>query len=222
MSDRIHDFLDGDLPREGLTFPERARLAALEAAVDEVAGPLRAAAPPDLARRVMERLPEMEPAPSAAGRISAAWGRAAGWLWSPRELTLTIPFRPGLALAGACAAAFLALQLPLPLPRTPVPGVAVQAADEAPPLYVQFRLEAPGASQVALAGSFTKWEPAYELRETAPGVWSALVPLTPGVHDYVFVVDGAEWVADPGAPRVQDPFGGTNSRLFLPVPERSV
>ena len=89
-------------------------------------------------------------------------------------------------------------------------------------LYVQFRLEAPEASTVRLAGSFNGWKPTYELREAAPGVWTALVPLDPGVYDYTFVVDGKQWVPDPYAPQVDDSFGGTNSRLFLPAPAGSV
>ena len=84
-------------------------------------------------------------------------------------------------------------------------------------VYVQFRLESPQAQQVALAGTFTGWQPTLQLEETEPGVWSALVPLKPGVHDYVFVVDGERWVPDPHAPQqVDDSFGGTNSRISLP------
>jgi 1,4-alpha-glucan branching enzyme len=85
---------------------------------------------------------------------------------------------------------------------------------------VQFRLQAPGAARVALAGSFTGWKPEYELHESEPGTWTALVPLKPGVHDYTFVVDGHEWIPDPNAPQVADDFGGRNSRLFLPAPGR--
>ena len=55
----------------------------------------------------------------------------------------------------------------------------------------------------------------------APGVWTITVPLTQGVHDYAFVVDGRQWIPDPYAPRVDDGFGGTNSRLTLLLPETS-
>jgi hypothetical protein len=68
---------------------------------------------------------------------------------------------------------------------------------------------------VMLAGSFTEWQPAYELVETTPGVWTVLVALQPGVHDYAFIIDGESWVADPAAPSVDDGFGGSNSRLAL-------
>jgi 1,4-alpha-glucan branching enzyme len=72
---------------------------------------------------------------------------------------------------------------------------------------------------VQLAGSFTNWEPRYELRQAAPGIWTITVPLTQGVHDYAFVVDGEQWVADPYAPQIGDGFGGTNNRLALLSPD---
>jgi 1,4-alpha-glucan branching enzyme len=71
---------------------------------------------------------------------------------------------------------------------------------------------------VEVAGTFTGWHDSVQLREMAPGVWAAFVPLQPGVHDYTFIVDGSQWVMDPAAPRVDDGFGGTNSRLFLTQP----
>jgi 1,4-alpha-glucan branching enzyme len=104
------------------------------------------------------------------------------------------------------------------------PSVAAQmasgpsggAAD--PHVFVQFRLDA-AASRVQLAGSFTNWEPRYEMRQSASGIWTITVPLTQGVHDYAFVVDGQQWVPDPHAPQIGDGFGGTNSRLALLSPD---
>jgi 1,4-alpha-glucan branching enzyme len=94
---------------------------------------------------------------------------------------------------------------------------APAAKSAAPVVYVQFRLESAQARQVALAGTFTGWQPTLQLEQKEPGVWTALVPLRPGVHDYVFVVDGERWVPDPNAPQqVDDSFGGTNSRISLP------
>lgn len=88
-------------------------------------------------------------------------------------------------------------------------------------MFVQFRLHAPDASTVGLAGSFTGWQPAHELYEVAPGIWTVTLALPPGVHDYAFVIDGERWVADPYAPGVRDGFGGTMSRVALLLPERS-
>jgi len=86
-------------------------------------------------------------------------------------------------------------------------------------LLVQFRLQTSEASTVRLAGSFSDWQPTHTLREMPPGVWTVTLPLSPGIHDYAFVVDGERWVVDPSAPVVDDGFGGTNSRLALVPPE---
>ncbi|MFL5385506.1 MAG: glycogen-binding domain-containing protein [Longimicrobiaceae bacterium] len=211
-NDRIHAWLDGDLPLDALSPDERAAAAALGDAVEAAAAHLRAAPAPDLSARVMATLPQAAPR-GVSGRLAAALG----WLWSPRPLRLTLRPAYGLAFAGL-AAALLAIpdrpETPAPGPRAPLAhGVA---ADGAPPVYVQFRIAVPDARSVALAGTFTGWKPAVALHRGADGEWTALVPLRPGVHDYAFVVDGERWVTDPNAPQVDDSFGGTNSRISLP------
>ena len=207
MSNRIHACLDGDIPAEELFPAERARLAEMERVVDAASRHLRAVAAPELAGRVMAALPTRAP------RRPGLLGRALGWLWEPRPVRLV--FRPAYGLAGALAAVTAVAILPGPdAPGAEQAPAALAAAP--PPVYVQFRLEADGARQVALAGTFTGWRPAVQLRQTKPGEWSAVVPLHPGVHDYAFVVDGQRWVADPHAAQVDDSFGGTNSRISLP------
>jgi 1,4-alpha-glucan branching enzyme len=88
-------------------------------------------------------------------------------------------------------------------------------------VLVQFRLDAPDASGVALAGNFTDWEPKYQLTRTAGGVWTVTVPLAQGVHKYAFVVDGKTWQPDPLAPSVADGFGGENSQIAVLSPDVS-
>jgi Glycogen recognition site of AMP-activated protein kinase len=211
MSERIHAYLDGDLPLEALSPDERARARELEDALYAATAQLRASPAPDLTARVMAALPAAAPR-----RREAPWKAALGWLWAPRPVRVTL--RPAYGLAFAALAAVALTQLPTDDGRmavTPPPETAERPA-EAPPVYVQFRLSAEGAQSVALAGTFTGWKPAVLLRQTAPGEWTALVPLAPGVHDYAFVVDGERWVADPHAAHVDDSFGGTNSRISLP------
>jgi len=206
-NDRIHAWLDGDLPLDALTADERAAAGGLAASVEAAAARLRAMPAPDLSARVMAALPRSAPR-SAGDRLAAALG----WLWSPRPVRLSL--RPAYGLAFAALAAVL-----LALPWTPAPDARPAIADAsagAPPVYVQFRIAVPGARTVALAGTFTGWKPAVALHRSGDGEWTALVPLRPGVHDYAFVVDGDRWVADPNAPQVDDSFGGTNSRISLP------
>ncbi len=46
------------------------------------------------------------------------------------------------------------------------------------------------------------------------GVWTGKHPFNVGVYLYKFVVDGTQWIADPGDPdQVPDGFGGQNSRF---------
>jgi len=210
MKNRIHAYLDGDLPLEALSVPEQSRAAELRRALDAASAKLRGVPPPDLTARIMAALPAEGP----RRRVSPL-AAALGWLWSPRPVR--IAFRPAYGLAFAALGALALAQLDGP-PAGPGRGepVAEASGRSAPPVYVQFRLEARGATSVQLAGTFTSWQPRVELRETEPGEWTVLVPLRPGVHDYAFVIDGDRWVADPHAPQVDDDFGGTNSRISLP------
>lgn len=209
MMDRAHRYLDGEMPAERLTDTEREHAEALRASTERVVDVLASAPTSDLTEAVMARLPMRRPVQESPVR------RFARWLWAPRPLDLAI--RPAYAFAGI-AVAVLAFVLATPGPRADADLAPVAAAPAVPQLYVQFRLEAAGASRVELAGSFTEWKPSYQLEETVEGLWTVMIPLQPGVHDYTFVIDGERWVVDPNAPRVPDSFGGSNSRLFLPRP----
>jgi 1,4-alpha-glucan branching enzyme len=62
-----------------------------------------------------------------------------------------------------------------------------------------FRLDAPGAREVCLAGSFNEWNPSIRpLKRDMQGIWTITVMLVPGTYEYRFVVDG-EWRDDPNA-----------------------
>lgn len=85
-------------------------------------------------------------------------------------------------------------------------------------MVVHFEIHAPGARQVELVGSFTEWQTdRIELRgPDASGHWTAEVPLPPGRHEYLFLVDGQSWVTDPRAEvRRSDGFGRENAVLAL-------
>ena len=217
MTDRIDEALDGALPADDLSAAERGEVAAFEGRVDALRQRLAERMPADLDARVMRRIREqgLEPLPAETGLAR----RVASGLWAPRELTLRLRPAYGLA-AAAVVAALLALPLARRAPTAAPEAVEVSRAT-AQRIYVQFRLDAKDASDVALAGSFTDWQPAYPMQRTADGVWTVVLPITPGVHDYAFVVDGQRWVADPYAPGVDDGFGGVNSRITLLAPGQS-
>ena len=80
-----------------------------------------------------------------------------------------------------------------------------------------FHVKAPQAQQVSVVGTFNGWDPeAHPLHgPDKNGVWTLRLPLSPGQYRYMFVVDGARWMADPNAVASQsDGFGGRNSLLF--------
>ena len=165
---------------------------------------------PDLRAVVMSQIESLEPA--ASPRRASVLKRLTTLLWAPREISI----RPAFVLVGVGTLVILLLVAYVgeaPSVSTPVAGGPADAT-----VFVQFRLDA-SASRVQLAGSFTNWEPRYELRQSASGIWTITVPLTQGVHDYAFVVDGQQWVPDPYAPQIDDGFGGTNSRLALLSPD---
>lgn len=233
MDHRIQKALDGELPREALTAPELAVLAAAEADIGAVLRSVPARPLPDLAPAVMRRIAAVEAGKAAAARSapatpkiatqtvaavhgagqSAASSAAAGlratlgWIWKPRPISFG--WRPAY---GFAAAAMLVVMLVIGRETAP-------AGDGTQAVLTQFVLNAPDAQQVMLAGDFTGWQPAHTMTRTGPGVWTVVVALEPGVHSYAFVVDGDHWVPDPNAPAVDDGFGGLNSRLAVLAPD---
>lgn len=84
---------------------------------------------------------------------------------------------------------------------------------------IVFSLEVPEASDVSIVGDFNDWdaEATPLSRTSALDEWAAAVPLVPGRYQYTFIVDGEQWVADPGAPRaLQSDFGRPSSVITVP------
>ena len=64
---------------------------------------------------------------------------------------------------------------------------------------IPFDFTFPSARQVSLAGDFNNWDPkTMPMRKGADGAWHLNVALTPGRHEYRFIVDGI-WQDDPAA-----------------------
>ena len=208
MRTELQQWLDGEIADDAIPTelrPEAERLRALLDA-DRVVGP----APDWLEDRVMRGLPERRP-----GTVK----RVLDWIVRPRAVQI----RP--VTLGAFAAAVLAGLLLWPPARTPsaangvvestVQTVANRGQDGR--IYVQFVYVAPDAGSVTMAGDFNGWsEDGFELRDPdGDGVWTGHLPLMPGLHKYMFVVDG-EWVTDPLAERhVDDGFGNRNALITV-------
>jgi hypothetical protein len=213
MNERLYAHLDGDLSLDDLDAHERAEAAAFEGRVAKLREDLDALAPEGLDRAVMGRIADLGLEPLPAGN-AVALRRGLASLVAAREVRLR--WRPIYGLAAAAAIAALAF---LPTLRARIGSPVAGEAGSQSTVFVQFRLMAGDASNVALAGSFSEWQPAAQMRPSSDGVWTVLLPLQPGVYDYAFIVDGQRWVPDPYAPQVDDGFGGTHSRLMLLSPQ---
>lgn len=194
----LHRYLDGEIPLEEL--PEELRREA-EAwrAVEAVLSETRLESPARLSDLVMSEVRRARPAATPLR-----------WLLAPR------PLRP-LAILAAAAVAFL---VAFPIARLTADR-GVRSATAASPVYVQFVLQAQGARSVAVAGDFTAWSTErFLLRDDdGDGVWSGLFPVPSGLHKYMFLVDGEDWVSDPFAGAyVDDGFGGRNALLEVLPP----
>jgi hypothetical protein len=79
---------------------------------------------------------------------------------------------------------------------------------------VTFKVKVPTAHNVSIVGTFNDWDRERD-RLAGPdrdGWWSITQPLGAGRHEYLFLVDGGEWLFDPHAAGVaEDGFGGRNA-----------
>ncbi len=74
-----------------------------------------------------------------------------------------------------------------------------------------FKLYAPRAKQVSLAGSFNNWDTrTLSAKKDTKGNWAVKANLKPGRYEYKFFVDGS-WLNDPRCTAcVPNAFGGQN------------
>lgn len=81
---------------------------------------------------------------------------------------------------------------------------------------VEFKIAAPNANWVGIAGDFNDWRPdSLTARKDRGGVWKATAMVSAGTHEYKFVVDG-RWITDPTCSRrTVNAFGTENSVLVV-------
>lgn len=209
MSEELDDVLDEEGDDARTTEAQRAEAEAWDRLVEGLRRDVPGPAPPWLEERIMAEVRDLE---TSRGRRS--------WLFRPRTL------RASPAALGLAAAVVLVVTAgPWLLTGT---GRGSGGARAGPPVdavvYVRFELEAPGARSVAVSGDFNEWDPTVHHLEDVDGngVWTARVPVRPGIHEYMFVVDGDRWITDPRADRyTDDGFGNRNAVLALAGPGRT-
>jgi hypothetical protein len=112
-----------------------------------------------------------------------------------------------------------------PVHTVPASGTQLAGADaaalEMAAQPVQFVLRAPDAASVHVVGDFNEWdkEQAPMVRDSASGLWSAMLMIRPGRHVYAFVVNDSIWRRDPRAVAARDAdFGRPGSVLLVTRP----
>src|SRR3954462_671098 len=179
--------------------------------VERIAKPLRAAerVHSSFEKRLMEKVvaegPSLYPA-TASARTS----------WWRRERVFRVSPIAGLALAAGIGAIVVASSVTLGSRLSAKPIAAAQTAQLVQRDTVQlvrFVFVDPGAAKVELVGDFNEWARGTTAlkRSGAPGVWAVSVPLSPGRHEYAFIINGSRWVADPLAVKSSDDFGTESS-----------
>ena len=81
---------------------------------------------------------------------------------------------------------------------------------------VTFKISAPNAKDVRLAGDFNSWDPiSSTLKKSKDGVWKRDVLLKSGRYEYKYLIDG-QWQRDPlNNLFVTNTFGSENSVIEL-------
>ena len=213
MNDRVHRALDNELTTKNLTPEESAELTESRALFEAVLRSIPSEPVPDLGPNVLRRIDAAQRSPAVTHEASGP----IGWLFASHRISIHV--RPAYALAlAAILTLVIGLRDSSKDRATPAPTVAVSSAPGE--VLVHFSLRAPNAQAVSLASDFSNWAPSYAMKRSEPGVWTIVVPLTPGVHDYSFIVDGEKWTPDPAAPATPDGFGGMNSRIAVIAPDR--
>ena len=199
MDPRLQAWLDGDIELEALPDTLKDEAAAWSELLTDARTGGISGAPLGATARVMAAI--RVDAARGLGSHAASW---AGWLLRPRSVRVS-------PLAAAAAIVLVAWSVTQLAVRQP----GVGSVDDR--VYVQFLISAPEARTVALAGDFNEWDPSIHLDDPdGDGLWSARVAIEPGVHEYMFVIDGSEWRPDPNAiSYTDDGFGQRNSVLAV-------
>ncbi len=219
----IQRFLDQDLsPDERMAFLRavdadsklRRQWLNVERVMTEVAH-LRRIVPS--ARFFSEMKQKLEPPPFGL------WQR----LWATVIAPRTLEWNVAGALAAACIAIVavggLFTLVPERIVEVPVAAGSAQTvavvANQETKVFVRLVLLQPGAHSVSVAGDFNGWNPAQTpLERSDGGMWTATIPLKPGRYQYMFVIDGKQWIADPlAAEEETDGFGAQNAVLDVAI-----
>ncbi|MGE0642822.1 MAG: glycoside hydrolase family 13 [Nitrospira sp.] len=222
----IHRFLDQDLtPDERVAFLRM---------IDEDPALRRSWLNLELVVAEAGQLPRITPSARFYSELKAKLApRSLGWwewLFSVIQAPRTLEWNLAGAMAAACVAIVSVVSLfavipprvvegPIPTPIVPAHTIATRADEQEPKVFVRLILLQQEATSVSVAGDFNGWNPAQTpLERSDGGMWTATIPLKPGRYQYMFVIDGKEWIADPlAAEETTDGFGAHNAVLDVAI-----
>ena len=171
------------------------------------------------------RLPRIAPSTHFTARVLAGLepesksilDRFVGWVTAPRTLQWNLSGAIVVASVAIVAAAGLLRLVPARIVEAPYssPPAQTVSLEQAPTTYVRLVLVQPGAQSVSVAGDFNGWNPSRaSMTRSDGGVWTTTIRLKPGRYQYMFVIDGKQWLADPLATEdAGDGFGSNNAVL---------
>jgi hypothetical protein len=104
-----------------------------------------------------------------------------------------------------------------PVAPTATLQTAASSDAESKPILQQFVFDNARARRVSVVGDFNTWNPttAVMTRSSNVGLWSVIIPISPGRHIYGFMVDDSVFTLDPRAPKVRDADLGTDGSVVI-------
>ena len=179
------------------------------------------------------RLPKIAPSSQFTARVLAKLDATPKGFFGRLAELFTVPHTLEWNLTGALATACVMVVAVVGLMRfaperivevpVPVAGSQAQTASlesgQETKVFVRLVLLQPGARSVSVAGDFNGWNPGQtKLEPSEGGMWTTTIALKPGRYQYMFVVDGKQWIADPfAADDAGDGFGSQNAVLDVSI-----
>lgn len=220
VRDALHRIADDAEARDLLQFELRM--------TQDLAATRSSNPPQDFAAHTMASV-AAEPAPNDA---PASLGTHLRALWDAVTTPVAVELRPVPALVAVLLVGVVAWTVwPAVAPQsttetisTPqsssqsVQQASAEPTQQAETVWIRFMYTASDADSVAVAGDFSQWDPVPLSPHTVNGetVWTGLVPVPRGEHEYQFVINGERWVTDPLAPvKRSDGFGAENAVLKI-------
>merc|ERR1712051_656173 len=90
-------------------------------------------------------------------------------------------------------------------------AMTISTSSSLHPTTVSWKESSPSPSLVELAGSFSSWSP-LPMTRSDEGIWTAVVELASGRHEYKVIVDG-DWRVDESVEKVNNGMGSWNNVL---------